>query len=360
VGEELDTRDKELLRNMDRFNQTYAAAGWHLQGRDITQNLSRILLLHSSLTSSRLLHTDLDGARVVDTQFTDVEFQQVKFTNASLDRVVFTNCKFLMTSFQNSRLTNCRFVNCESNDLNAQKASASDCQFESFNDTSGVYDGAAFTTCDFDGCHMYNSSFFGTTLNRVAIRRSMLKYVVYSEIKGSDLIFEEDMLDNCGLGKSNFGTLTIRGGQNKGLTLKLFHAGMVSVERCANADGLTVQESNWEKASIVDCAMISELTINQSHVNNFVIERNQIAYFEMKMTKVVGKSRIADCTIEGLGLDNSNLIGLEMTNCRITRYLTLDDATVDAVVLNQIAYAPDLRFSAQGIKYLNGSAQFGR
>ena len=122
MGEELDARDKELLKDIDRFNQTYAAAGWHIQDKDISQDLSRILLSRSSLTSCRLLHVDLDGARVTYTQFTDVEFQQAKFTNAVLVGVVFTNCKFLMASFQNSRLMNCRFVNCEANDLNVQKA----------------------------------------------------------------------------------------------------------------------------------------------------------------------------------------------------------------------------------------------
>jgi hypothetical protein len=105
--------------------------------------------------------------------------------------------------------------------------------------------------------------------------------------------------------------------------------------------------------------MLSELTINQSQMSNFVIERSQMAYFEMKMTTVSGNSRIADCTIDGMGLDNSSLTGLEMANCRITRYLTLNDATADAVVLNQIAYAPDLRLSAERVTYLNGSAQFG-
>jgi uncharacterized protein YjbI with pentapeptide repeats len=360
VVEELDARDKELLKDIDRFNQAYAAAGWHIQDKDISQDLSRILLSRSSLTSSRLLHVDLDGARVNYTQFTDVEFQQAKFTNAVLDGVVFTNCKFLMASFQNSRLTNCRFVNCESNDLNAQKATMADSQFESFHDTSGVYDGAVLTACDFDGCRMYNSSFFGSTLNNVSIRKSMVTNVVYSEIKGSDLLFEEDTLENCGLGNSRFGSVTIRGGQNKGVTFKAFRAGTVSIEKCVNSDGLTVQESHWDNAGIVDCAMLSELTINQSQVSNLVIERNQMAYFEMKMTRVSGKSRIADCTIDGMGLDESRLTGLEMASCRITRYLTLNGATADAVVLNQIAYPPDLRFSAEGVKYLNGSAQFGR
>jgi uncharacterized protein YjbI with pentapeptide repeats len=251
-------------------------------------------------------------------------------------------------------------VNCEANDLNAQKTTLADSQFESFNDTSGVYDAAAFTACDFDGCRMYNSSFFGSTLNKLSVRKSMVKDVVYSEIKGSDLLFEEDTLENCGLGNSEFGGVTIRGGQNKGVTFKAFHAGTIRIEKCVTSDGLTVQESRWDNTGIVDCAMLSELTINQSQMSNLLIERNQMAYFEMKMTTVTGRSRIADCTIDGMGLDNSSLTHLEMANCRITRYLTLNGATADAVVLNQIAYPPDLRFSAEGVKYLNGSAQFGR
>jgi uncharacterized protein YjbI with pentapeptide repeats len=360
VGQELDARDQELLKDIERFNQTYAAAGWHIQDKDISQDLSRILLSRSSVRSSRLLHVGLDRARVTDTQFTDVEFQQAKFTNAVLDGVVFTNCKFLMASFQNSRLTNCRFVNCESNDLNAQKATVTNSRFDSFNDTSGVYDAAVLTACEFEGCHLNNSSFFGSTLNQVSVRKSIVQYVVYSEIRGSDLLFEEDTLEDCGLGESRFGSVTIRGGQNKGVTFKAFRGGTMRIEKCVNSDRLTFLESRWDDAGIVDCVMLSELIINQSIMTNLVIERNQMSYFEMKTTTVSGKSRIADCTIDGMGLDDSRLTGLEIANCRISRYLTLNGATADAVVLNRITYAPDLRFRAEGVKYLNGSAQFGR
>jgi uncharacterized protein YjbI with pentapeptide repeats len=360
VPEELDARDKELLKNIDQFNQTYAASGWHIQDKDISQDLSRVLLAHSSLTSSRLLHVDLESARVFDTQFTGVEFQQAKFTSAVLESVVFTGCKFLMSSFENAKVLNCRFVNCEAKDLNAKHAAFEGCSFESFKDRSGAYDEATLGHCSFDECHLYNSSFFWLKIDSVAIHKSMLEYLVFSSIKGSNLLFEEDSFENCGFSDSRFGSLILRGGKHKGVTFKAFEASNVTIEKCASSDNLSILESKWTGVRIADCPTVSELTINHSRMQDLVIERNQMAYFEMKETTVVGRSRIADCTIDGMGLDNSRLVGLEMANCRLTRYLTLDGATFDAVVLSGITYAPALRFSAQNVAYLNGSAHFGR
>lgn len=347
MGEELSASDKELLKDIARFNEVYARAGWHIQDKDVYQDLSRILLVNSSLTNCGILHASLHSARVNNTQFTGVEFQQAKFTNATLQGVVFKDCKFLLSGFEGAHLIDCVFENCELNDLDAKKAMFERCRFTSYSDTSGVYDGASFTGCDFDGGRMHNGSFFSSMFQTVAMRKFALEKCVFSDLRGGDLLFEEDTFDRCGFGDSRFGALTLRGGENTGVTFKRFDAGPVSIENCATADVLTVQQSEWKGTRIVGCPNLSELTMNKSRMVGLELERNQMEYFEMKRTTVLGKSRIANCVIDGMGLDNSKLIGLEMANCRVSRYLTLDGVTADAVVLNGIQYAPDLRFSAR-------------
>ena len=358
MGEELSGSDKELLKNIASFNAFYAAGGWHIQDKDVDQDLSRIVLVNSSLTNGRILHVSLEFAHVAYTHFTGVEFHQAKFTNAVLQAVVFTNCKFLLSSFEGARLTDCVFENCETRDLNAKKAIFNQCRFKSFDDTSGVYDEASFMVCEFEGGRMHNGSFFSTTFQTTSIRNSTLMRCVFSDIKGGDLAFEEDKVEQCGLGDSTFGALTVRGGENTEVTFKRFNAGPVTIDRCTNAYVLTVLQSAWEHARITDCPNLSELTINDSRMTGFELERNRMEYFEMKKTTVSGRSRIANCVIDGAGLVDSNLIGLAMTNCHVTRYLTLDGATADAVVLEGLSYAPGLRFSAQGVTYLNGSTRF--
>jgi uncharacterized protein YjbI with pentapeptide repeats len=358
VGEELSASDKELLADIARFNEVYAWAGWHIQDKDVYQDLSRILLVNSSLTNCRILHASLQSARVNNTQFIGVEFQQAKFTNATLQGVVFKDCKFLLSGFEGAHLIDCVFENCELDDLNAKKAIFERCRFTSYSDTSGVYDEASFTGCEFEGGRMHNGSFFSSMFQTVSMRKFTLEICVFSDLRGGDLLFEEDTFDNCGFGDSRFGALTLRGGEITGVTFNRFDAGPVSIENCAAADALTVQQSDWKGARIVGCPNLSELTINKSRMVDLELERNQMEYFEMKRTTVMGKSRIADCMIDGMGLDHSKLIGLEMVNCLVSRYLDLDGVTADAVVLSGIQYAPDLRFSAQGVTYLNGSARF--
>ena len=46
MGEELSASDKELLKDIARFNEAFAGTGWHIQDKDVYQDLSRILLVN--------------------------------------------------------------------------------------------------------------------------------------------------------------------------------------------------------------------------------------------------------------------------------------------------------------------------
>ena len=359
MADELDARDKALLGNMDAFNREYAATGWHIRDKEIREDLSRVMLVRSSLSSVQFFHVNMELALLTDTRFEGVEFHQVKFTRAVLNGVEFADCRFDMCSFEGAKLTKCRFVRCTAEDLKTREATLEECSFDSYQDDSAVFGNASFHNCRFENARMNNSSFYSGTLNRVFVKQSELKNVVFFDIKGSELSFEEVTMFNCGFEESEYGEVTIGGGRSKGVTFYSFNPKKVTIRNCAAAEVLTIRESTWEDSAITGIHELRELTINECHMSDMTMEDNKIARLEMEDTEVSGGSRIANCSIAGLSLQRSKLTGSRMENCSLASYLLLDGATLDAVVLQGIGYAPGMDITAEGVQYLNGSARFG-
>ncbi len=355
---DLDKSDKDLLKDIQAFNRAYANKGWHIRDKVVTEDLSHIVLVHSSMTSVQLLNVNWRSANVVETEFTNVEFEQSQFTEARFQGVVFKDCRFILCSLAKATLTDCRIINCTCEELNARDAVFESCLFQSSVDTGGIYGSASLHNCRYEQCKLENNSFYSTKLNAVSLVQTALKATIFASIQGTGLSFESAVLHNCSFEGDGYGHLTFQGGNTRGVTFKSFNSQSLTLQNCTKIERLSVWESVWIGAVILDCPDISELTINQSNLKNFTLARNQIAYFEMEETSVSGDSHITDCAISGLNLERSTLIGLKMTNCTLANYLMANGATLDAVRLERLVYAPRLEISTDSVKYRNGSDAF--
>lgn len=358
MSKKLDPKDKALLKDVQKFNLAYAAAGWHLQDKVVTEDLSRVVLYRSSMNAVQFLYVTWKSAVLTDTQFTNVEFQQSDFTGVTLRDVVFRNCKFVVCSFARAKLTNCRFIDCTSEELNARDATFEGCVFERFEDNSGVFGSATLHTCSFEQCRMDNTSFYSTKFEAVYLKQSACTNVSFADIHGTGLSFLDATIHNCSFTGSRYGSVTFEQGKSKGLTFKNFNPTTVVIQNCEQIEALSILDSTWSTAAITDCRKVSELTIDRSRMKDLTISLSLIAYFQMEETEVSGNSRIVKCSIAGLNLGKSTLRGLQMASCEVSRYLMVEGATLDGVVLSGITYAAGLKVSTEGVKYLNGSAEF--
>jgi uncharacterized protein YjbI with pentapeptide repeats len=354
---ELDPKDKELLQDIQAFNREYAVSGWHLQDKLVKEDLSRIALRGSSMVSVTFQYTNWRSALLTDSEFTNVQFDQCSFIEARLRGVVFRDCVFRLASFARATLINCRFHNCKAEEWNARAAKLEDCTFDSCEDSSGVFGDATLKNCRWNECRWDNSSFYGATLQTVAIKGSNIDSVIFSEIHGSDLSFEDDTIQNCSFEDSRYGSLIFERGSVRGVTFKAFHPQAVAIRNCARMDALTVRDSIWRGPYIAGCPSVCELMIDRSKISDLVIESNQMTNFTLSRTEVSGDSRISDCLLGGWNLEQSTLRRTQIVNCTIGRYLKADGAVLDGVTLTGIAYAPDLRRSLSGVTYLNGSTE---
>jgi fluoroquinolone resistance protein len=357
MNAELDPKDKTLLRDIQAFNREYAASGWHLQDKLVQADLSRIVLSRSSMVSVMFQYSNWRSALVTDSEFTRVEFGQCSFQEARLSGVVFRDCVFRFASFAGATLTNCSFHNCKAEQWNARAAKLKDCTFDSCEDSSGVFGDAMLDTCRWNECRWYNSSFYGATFQTVAVKGSTIDSVIFSDIHGGDLSFDDDILQRCSFEDSRYGSLQLERGSIRGVTFRAFHPQAVAIRNCARMELLTVRDSIWKEPSIAGCPAVFELMIDQSQMCDMAIERNQMAHFTLSRTEVSGDSRISDCMVAGWNLEKSTMRRTRIANCTIGSYLKGEGATLDGVTLAGISYAPGLRRSLGGVKYLNGSAE---
>jgi uncharacterized protein YjbI with pentapeptide repeats len=358
VNTELDPEEKALLRNIGEFNAKIASTGWHLREKDVKEDLSRIRLLNSSMDSVHFLYVNWSEAVITDTQFNGVEFTQSKFIGATFQRVTFTNCVFALSSFQRAKLRDCRFIDCRAEELNARQASFDDCSFRKLDDTSGVFSSAALRKCRFEDCRFENSSFQSTGLVSVFLRDSQLHNVVFGELQGTDLSFENSNLDHTGFGESQYGNVAFERGTNRAVTFTGFKAESLRILKSESIEAFTIMDSTLQRTLIADCLDVSELSIHRSRMANIAIERSQVAYFELNEAHLSGECRFAQTQIAGLSFARSTLVGLRIENCTIAEYLILEDASFERLVLLGVEYAPQLRLRARGVKYLGESARF--
>jgi fluoroquinolone resistance protein len=354
---ELDPKDKALLQDIQAFNREYAVSGWHLQDKLVQEDFSRLVLCRSSMVSVVFQYTNWRSALLTDSEFTNVEFDQCSFKEARLSGVVFRHCLFRFGSFAGATLTNCSFHNCKADQWNARAAKLKDCAFDSCEDTSGVFANATLENCRWNECRWYNSSFYGVTFQAVAVKGSSIDSVIFSDIHGSHLSFEDDIVQRCSFEDSRYGSLTLERGSVRGVTFRAFHPQAIAIRNCASMEVLTVRDSIWRGPSITGCPAVCELMIDRSQMSDLAIERNQMWYFTLSQTEVSGDSRISDCMLAGWKLENSTLRRTRIVNCTIGSYLKADGATLDGVALTDISYAPGLRRSLGGVTYLNGSTE---
>jgi uncharacterized protein YjbI with pentapeptide repeats len=358
VNTELDPEEIALLRNIDEFNAKIASTGWNLREKDVKEDLSRIRLLHSSLTSVHFLHVKWNNAVVTDTRFNSVQFSQAKFSGATLEGVVFTDCSFEICSFQQATFTNCQFLNCRAEELNAKAASFEGCRFEKFNDTSGVFSSAVLRNCQFEHCHFENSSFQSAEIVSVPLRGSDLHNVVFGALKGTNLSFVDSKVEHTGFGESRYGSVVFERGTSKAVTFTGFKADSLRVQHCQRIEAFTLMDCAFQKITIADCPAVSELSIQRGRLTNVAIERCQIAYFKLQEANLSGESRFSQCQIAGLNTIKSTLVGLRIQNCLVAEYLILEGASFERLSLVGLEYAPQLQMRAAGVTYLGESARF--
>jgi uncharacterized protein YjbI with pentapeptide repeats len=358
VNTELDAETIALLRNIGEFNARIATTGWHLREKDVKEDLSRIQLSNSSMNSVRFLYVNWNEAVISNTEFIGVEFTQSKFSGASLRGVTFTNCIFAICSFQKARLNDCRFIDCRSEELNARQAFFEDCLFDKFDDTSGVFGSATLRKCRFERCRLENSSFQSMEIVSVPLRDSHLHNVIFGDLKGTELTFENSKLDHTGFADGRYGNVAIERGTCRAVSFSGFKADSLRIQKCESIEAFTIMDSTLQKTSITDCPAVSEIAIQRSRLTNVAVERSQIAYLELLESHLSGECRFAQCQIVGLNMAKSTLIGLRIENCLIAEYLILEGASFERLVLLGVEYAPQLTLRAGDVKYLGESARF--
>jgi fluoroquinolone resistance protein len=358
VRRELDREDRELLKDIFAFNVQYAATGWHIEDRAVTEDLSGVWLSNSTIVTAEFVFTKLRSSRLADTRFDGVEFHQADFSQAVMGNVVFANCRFVLCQMQAAVLKNCRFINCQSERLDATGTTFEDCTFEALEEGMGCFTKAVLKDCAFERCKLDGSAFHKTRIDEVAFRSSGLTDLVFDDIRGTGLSFEHPGFEGAAFVDSHYGAITFDGGVNRAVKFNRFDAESVVLKNIARTESLSIRDSVWKESSIANCPEVVEWTINLSQMENFTVTASQIAYLDLQKSEFSGSSRIANCVIAGLNASGARFMGTTWSNCRIAGYLILNETTFDAAVIAGMLYSYE-SLETRDVRYLNGSGVLG-
>jgi uncharacterized protein YjbI with pentapeptide repeats len=358
MPEELTQDEKDRLKDIESFNNAIAAGGWHLADKIVHDSLSRIRLRDSEFAGVTFEAVPWRDAVITNSRFVRTKFVLCDFGGARLSGVTFTDCEFVNCTFSLAAFDNCRFVGCQSRHLKSRDAVYEKCSFERFDDQDGVFGGSKIRETRLVDCRLENTSLQLTELSRILIRKTELKLVLLGEITGTNLVFEESILRNCGFVDSEFGNLGFERCGLRGVTFDHFAVERAFFRAATYLEGVRLQSCRWKQPAISDCPQVSEFTCEDSVLGNWTMVRSQAAYLQFFLSTLTGGSAIEDCQIAGLSLAQSTVNGIRLENTVIHLALALDGARLERITLKGVEYAEDLHITDGGLVYVEAAHRF--
>lgn len=242
--------------------------------------------------------------------------------------------------------------------MKARDARFENCVFEQFDDRSGVFGGSTFRDTNFADCHLENTSIQLAELVMVVLLRCELRYVIFGQTTGTNLVMKESKLNDCGFVDSDYGNIGLHHCTLRGITFDAFNVERVSLRNAPSIQALTIVDCLWKHSLVADCEVVSELKYVDSRLENWTIVHSMIAFLVVRNGKISGESGISGSEVAGFNFSGTTAIGLRVARSSFHGSVILNNATFDSLVITDLHYGPSVKVQADGVKYVNGSTQF--
>ncbi|MCB1780542.1 MAG: pentapeptide repeat-containing protein [Candidatus Competibacteraceae bacterium] len=357
---ELDDEVKGQLQDIQSFNLSIADSGWHIRERLLDSlDLSNIVLHQSSLIDCDFTHVKLKQSIVSATRFESISFTDVDWSYSQFNEIEFINCNFTFCTQTGTKFFNCRFLNCQYKDMKSTSTNFENCEFEKFNSQNTTFKDCIFIQSQFLASQCHNTSFYGATIDRLTFNRCESNKLIFSNLKGQQLKFEEGHCSDSGFSRSELIGLGFFNCRIQGVTLNGFTITYLRLQECPEISNFHLMKSECTRPLIKNCGIVSEFSFYQSKVNDLNFIDSTLAYFELAESVLRGNSSISDCKCHGASFTDSEIDGLAIIHCQFTDYLVLNRSHFNDLQLRQVTYASNLEVDAEEVVYEN-SSRFGR
>lgn len=350
----LDDKEKEQLADIEKFNSTVGATGWHIKDKKLEEeNLAGIKLNNSSLKNTDLLQSKITSGEIRNSVFKGVDATGSDFSDSKFTDVEFSDCIFRYTKFARAEFVRCVFRGCHSENTEMENAVFHECTFERLDDNSGLFTRSEFSDSRFMQCHLDNSSFYYAKLRKVLFDGGHLDHVVMANTVIEEVDVDKGRIDFCSFNESDINRMNFKQAHSKGITFgKAVISGMTLTE-CDNFTGLNLINSTCTTVVIASSKLFSEPTFYGSKLNDLEIRDCNVAYLDLVEAEITGDSKIADCTISGANMSQAKVVGIVISSTTFDDYLVLDDGIFEGLKLRDVTFNPGLEVDASNVQYIN-------
>jgi uncharacterized protein YjbI with pentapeptide repeats len=318
---------------------------------------------------------DIHGQRFVGIRLAGVDFQDTNiaastFAQADVEDVTFTTCTFDDVDFEGSQLKGClfslsqlarvRIVDSHLYDLALQDCTWKDSVFERSELSSPRTLGGSFVRSRFSALRWVMPELRGTCFDRAKVEEltvtgGTLGGVTFTGSQGRGLLVQGTLIDGLDFVLGTWTALTFDQIRGRALRLTCVDATGVSLLGCGELVGLAVAGGRVAGLAIDRCPTLGLVALGQVTIGNLMVSDSFIDGAFWQRCTLAADGSIERSRLAGLDLAHSTVDGLTISDTEFTVALGLQDASIRGLLLDRIAYAPDLELRADGVSYGPGA-----
>ena len=349
---ELDKEQKDLLKDINAFNNSVSQQGWHLKDKKLDKEILKgIRLNNSSMDNVDMLEVDISNSTIQKSTFSRVDLRGANFTNAVLREVEFRSCDFGFVDFGQTEFVDCVFHKCQAQETQMEKAVFRGCTFESYSDKDGVLDSATFSDCNFVKPRFDNTSLYYAQLEKVEMSDGVVENTIFAGTGLRQVSFSKINIDFCSFNESTVDQLVFEECRSQRISFGKASIKNLKFTKCDNFSALNIIKSECQGLIFADCPLISEPMFYLSIVNDFSITNSCVEYLEGEESTYGGANLIRDSKISGANFSQSKVSGLTVENTTLFDYLVLDEGEFSNLTLRNVKYDDKLEIDAKDVKY---------
>jgi uncharacterized protein YjbI with pentapeptide repeats len=350
---ELNDKEKNDLKDIEKFNTEIGQLGWHVEDKLIEElDISGIVLNQSSLVAVEFNNVTSRGARITGSEFKRVKFASGDFSNSQFADVRFIECEFAGVSFERSTFDNCTFTGCKGIRVKMSDAAFRKCSFDNYSDDSGIFTRAEFVNTNIRKPDWRNTTLYHARFDSTGIVDGKLELVVFANANIDDLSISESSIISCSFGESTIRKLQFNKCESKSVSFGKANIQRLIVVECNGFNGLNIVNSDCQMLTIEKCENMSEPKIYISRVDSLSINNCNIAYLYCVESEFRSGGQISGCKISGANFQGANITGITIKDSEFSDYLVISDAVIRNLSLTDVTYTKGIEIDSQNVKYI--------
>jgi fluoroquinolone resistance protein len=350
---ELSDKEKDDLKDIEKFNAEIGRLGWHVEDKLIDElDISGIVLNQSTLRAVEFNGVTSRGARFTGSELKGVKFASGDFSGSQFADVRFIECEFGGVSFERSTFDNCTFKGCKSVRVKMSDAAFRGCSFDNCSDNSGIFTRVQFVNTDVRKPDWHNTSLYHARFDSTRITEGKLELVIFGNADIDDLSISESSVASCSFGESTIRKLRFSKCESKGVSFGKANVQQLIIVECSGFNGLNIINSDCRMVAIEKCENMSEPKIYISRVDSLTISNCSIAYLYCVESEFRSGGQISGCKISGANFQGAKMTGIAIRESEFSDYLVVSDAVLRNLSLTGVTYTEGIEIDSQNVNYI--------